>query len=91
MLYLKLHERWGFEICTSEQQATSLSTQICSPALLPLNISCLGCYKELLYNILKSRRHRIMCSYMSYFRHRQQSIPKANLCLELSIKHNRVC
>lgn len=30
-----------------------------------------------------------MCSYMSYFRHQQQSIPKANLCLELSIKHNR--
>ena len=29
-----------------------------------------------------------MCSYTSYFRHQQQSIPKANLCLELSIKHN---
>lgn len=48
----------------------------------------LGCHKEPLYFILKSCRHRIMCSPTSYFRYQQQSIPKANLCLGLSIKHN---
>lgn len=59
--------------------------KLCTPLFTSL---LLGCHKEPLRFSLQSCRHRIMCSCTSYFRHRQQSIPKANSCLVLSIKHN---
>ena len=94
MSRLNLRERWDCQCYASEPPATSPSAQIgrtgCrNPVLLRGNLPCLGCHKEPLYILVKSHRHGIMGAYTSYFRHQQRSIPKANFCLGVSIKHNR--